>query len=74
MFKGLFQPIHLLVIFGIALLVFGPLQPATLAAARAETVLRGETRTGAPRRVAQNYGVLINFSTFPPLQAGSPRV
>jgi sec-independent protein translocase protein TatA len=24
MFEGLFQPIHLLVIFGIALLVFGP--------------------------------------------------
>jgi hypothetical protein len=24
MFEGLFQPVHLLVIFGIALLVFGP--------------------------------------------------
>ena len=24
MFEGLFQPMHLLVIFGIALLVFGP--------------------------------------------------
>lgn len=24
MFEGLFQPLHLLVIFGIALLVFGP--------------------------------------------------
>ena len=24
MFEGLFQPIHLLVIFGLALLVFGP--------------------------------------------------
>jgi sec-independent protein translocase protein TatA len=26
MFEGLFQPMHLLVIFGIALLVFGPKQ------------------------------------------------
>lgn len=26
MFEGLFQPMHLLIIFGIALLVFGPKQ------------------------------------------------
>jgi len=30
MFEGLFQPIHLLVIFGIALLVFGPKKLPTL--------------------------------------------
>jgi sec-independent protein translocase protein TatA len=30
MFEGLFQPMHLLVIFGIALLVFGPKKPPEL--------------------------------------------
>ena len=30
MFEGLFQPMHLLVIFGIALLVFGPKKLAEL--------------------------------------------
>ncbi len=28
MFEGLFQPMHLLVIFGVALLVFGPKKPS----------------------------------------------
>jgi sec-independent protein translocase protein TatA len=38
MFEGLFQPMHLLVIFGIALLVFGPKKLPELGKGLAESI------------------------------------
>ena len=98
MLEGLFQPMHLLVILGIALLVFGPKKLPELGKGFGEGI-RGFKAGGeavrysrqrwrerelrecavggtnsAPRRVALNYSVLINFSTFRPLPTAFPPV
>jgi sec-independent protein translocase protein TatA len=38
MFEGLFQPMHLLLVFGIALLVFGPKKPPELGKGIGESI------------------------------------
>jgi len=38
MFEGLFQPMHMLVVFGIALLVFGPKKLPELGMGQGETI------------------------------------
>jgi sec-independent protein translocase protein TatA len=55
MFEGLFQPVHLLVIFGIALLVFGPKKLPELGKGIGEgirgfkTAMHGEEQAPAAR-------------------------
>jgi sec-independent protein translocase protein TatA len=52
MFEGLFQPVHLLVIFGIALLIFGPKKLPGLGKGIGEGIrgfkaaMNGEQKTG----------------------------
>jgi sec-independent protein translocase protein TatA len=58
MFEGLFQPMHLLVIFGIALLVFGPKKLPELGKGVGEgirgfkTAMHGDPQTAADSPVA----------------------
>ena len=64
MFEGLFQPMHLLVIFGIALLVFGPKKLPELGKGIGEGI-RGfksamkaeEDKPATPSSVSDHQGV-----------------
>jgi sec-independent protein translocase protein TatA len=55
MFEGLFQPMHLLVIFGLALLVFGPKKLPELGKGIGEglrgfkSAIKGEEEAPAPK-------------------------
>ena len=54
MFEGLFQPMHLLVIFGLALLVFGPKKLPELGKGLGESIrgfksaMKAEEEKGSP--------------------------
>ena len=62
MFEGLFQPMHLLVVFVIALLVFGPRRLPELGKGLGEAIrgfknsVSGETTAPAPSREADAFG------------------
>ena len=62
MFEGLFQPTHLLMIFGIALLVFGPKKLPELGKGIGEglrgfkSAMKGEDSTPAPTAASVNAG------------------
>jgi len=63
MFEGLFQPMHLVVIFGIALLVFGPKKLPELGKGIGEGIrgfksaMRAEEEKHGPPSVATNTSV-----------------
>lgn len=63
MFEGLFQPMHLLVIFGIALLVFGPKKLPELGKGIGECI-RGfkSAMTDQPKPVDTNTNVVEDKS------------
>jgi sec-independent protein translocase protein TatA len=60
MFEGLFQPLHLLVIAGIALLVFGPKKLPELGKGLGDgirgfkTAMNGDDKTTAPKPEEEN--------------------
>ena len=60
MFEGLFQPMHLLVIFGLALLVFGPKKLPELGKGIGEglrgfkSAIKGEEEAPAPKPAARD--------------------
>jgi sec-independent protein translocase protein TatA len=53
MFEGLFQPTHLLLIFGIALLVFGPKKLPELGKGKADEDKPVSTTQGVPNNERQ---------------------
>jgi sec-independent protein translocase protein TatA len=63
MFEGLFQPTHLLMIFGIALLVFGPKKLPELGKGIGEglrgfkSAMKGEELMSPPTSATPNLGV-----------------
>jgi sec-independent protein translocase protein TatA len=61
MFEGLFQPMHLLVIFGIALLVFGPKKLPELGKGIGEGI-RG-FKSAIKEKEEENPGITIATST-----------
>jgi sec-independent protein translocase protein TatA len=64
MFEGLFQPMHLLVIFGIALLVFGPKKLPELGKGIGEGI-RG-FRSAMKEQEEEKPGITIAASTSDP--------
>jgi sec-independent protein translocase protein TatA len=64
MFEGLFQPMHLLVIFGIALLVFGPKKLPELGKGIGEGI-RG-FRSAMKEKEEEKRGITITASTSDP--------
>lgn len=67
MFEGLFQPMHLLVIFAIALLIFGPKKLPELGKGLGEGIraLKEGMKEGSgdPAKTAENKEVISNKST-----------
>jgi len=55
MFEGLFQPMHMIMIFGIALLVFGPKKLPELGRGLGESIrgFKGAMAEGAQKEEAQ---------------------
>jgi sec-independent protein translocase protein TatA len=53
MFEGLFQPMHLMIIAGIALLVFGPKKLPELGKGLGESIRGFKTAMAAKEEVAQ---------------------
>jgi sec-independent protein translocase protein TatA len=53
MFEGLFQPMHMLVVFGIALLVFGPKKLPELGRGLGESIRGFKTAMAAKDQAAE---------------------
>ncbi len=64
MFEGLFQPMHLLVIFGIALLVFGPKKLPELGKGIGDGIRGFKTAMKGPEAVSAD-GVTTNAKETP---------
>jgi sec-independent protein translocase protein TatA len=64
MFEGLFQPMHLLVIFGIALLVFGPKKLPELGKGIGDGI-RGFKEAMNPRDESAKVSTVISDDTIP---------
>jgi sec-independent protein translocase protein TatA len=64
MFEGLFQPMHLLVIFGIALLVFGPKKLPELGKGIGDGI-RGFKEAMNPRDESAKVSTVISGDTTP---------
>ena len=62
MFEGLFQPIHLLVIAGIALLVFGPKKLPELGKGIGEGIRGFKSAMGDEEKPAETPGLVENKS------------
>jgi sec-independent protein translocase protein TatA len=60
MFEGLFQPMHLLVIFGIALLVFGPKKLPELGKGIGEGIRGFKSAMKAEEKPATRETVIIS--------------
>jgi sec-independent protein translocase protein TatA len=56
MFEGLFQPIHMLVVFGIALLVFGPKKLPELGKGLGESIRGFKSAMAAKEESASESG------------------
>ncbi len=66
MFEGLFQPMHLLVILGIALLVFGPKKLPELGKGL------GESIRGFKDALSSGASSATNVSPAPPAESKTP--
>jgi sec-independent protein translocase protein TatA len=62
MFEGLFQPTHLLVFFGIALLIFGPKRLPELGKGIGEGIRRFKSSMKAEEETAVGTSAAMNLS------------
>lgn len=62
MFEGLFQPMHMLIVFGIALLVFGPKKLPELGKGLGESIRGFKSAMAAPREEATTTSTSENKS------------
>ena len=68
MFEGLFQPMHLLIIAGIALLIFGPKKLPELGKGMGEGIrsfkegMRGDTPTSVPQNPVPPANTAVSTS------------
>ena len=63
MFEGLFQPTHLLVIFGIALLVFGPKKLPELGKGIGESIRGVKSAIKEPENPPEKSGTSTNSNS-----------
>jgi sec-independent protein translocase protein TatA len=63
MFEGLFQPTHLLVIFGIALLVFGPKKLPELGKGIGESIRGFKAAMKEPENPPEKSGTSTNSNS-----------
>ncbi|HEY6769901.1 MAG TPA: twin-arginine translocase TatA/TatE family subunit [Candidatus Sulfotelmatobacter sp.] len=73
MFEGLFQPMHMLIVFGIALLVFGPKKLPELGRGLGESIRSFKSAMAAKDLEAKDVDKEANTTVSPSSEPEKPR-